>query len=61
MGKKFQKLVDKAKNAIFKFIQKIIKFVIENIKTVAKKGITTFNEIMGYEMKGSVKLKTPSW
>ena len=61
MGKKFGKLVDKAKNAIFKFIQKIIKFVIENIKTVAKKGITTFNEIMGYEMKGSVKLKTPSW
>ena len=61
MSKKFMNFVDKAKKAIFKFIEKIIKYIIGNIKTVAQKGITAFNDAMGFEMKGNVKLKTPSW
>ena len=61
MSKKFMNFVDKAKQSIFKFIEKIIKYIIGNIKTVAQKGITAFNEAMGFEMKGNVKLKTPSW
>ena len=61
MKKKFTNFLDKVKTAIWNFIKKLIERVIGNIKVLANKGITAFNEAMGLDMQGSVGMKTPSW
>ena len=61
MKKKFTNFLEKVKNAIWNFIKRLIERVIGNIKVLANKGITAFNEAMGLDMQGRVGMKTPSW
>jgi hypothetical protein len=61
MKKKFTNFLEKVKNAIWNFIKRLIERVIGNIKVLANKGITAFNEAMGLDMHGRVGMKTPSW
>jgi hypothetical protein len=61
VAKKLKSFVEKAKKAIWKFISNIISKVIGNIRVLANKGIIAFNEAMGIDMNGTVKIKTPNW
>jgi len=58
---KFMGFVDKLKNIIKIFYEKIIMKFISGIKNIADRGITAFFDALGLEITGTVNFNTPSW
>ena len=58
---KFLGFVNRLKDIIKMFYERVIKKFIDGIKNLANRGITVFLDALGLEVDGTVSFKTPSW
>ena len=57
----FQNIKDKISAAVEKFYERFIKGTIQKLWEYAMKGITIFLDVLGLDIDGDVKFKTPAW
>ena len=58
---KFLGFVNKLRDIIKIFYERVIKKFIDGIKNIANRGITVFLDALGLEVDGTVSFQTPSW
>ena len=58
---KFVGFVNKLKDIVKRFYERVILRVISNIKNIAKQGITAVTDALGLEISGTVNFSTPKW